>query len=40
LIFRPVANRLAVMYFSKRFGRDEILEKMPFGEPVSRDMFG
>ena len=40
LIFRPVANRLAVMYFSKRFGRDEILEKMPLGEPVSRDMFG
>jgi hypothetical protein len=39
IVFRPMPGKLAVMYFAKTVGREELLSSCELGEPVSTKMF-
>jgi hypothetical protein len=38
-VFRLVPGKLAVMYFTKPVGREELLSNYELGEPVSTKVF-
>jgi hypothetical protein len=40
IIFRPIPNRLAVMYFAKTISRAQLVAGCELGEPVSEFVFG
>lgn len=39
IVFRPMPGKLAVMYFAKTVGREELLSNCELGEPVSTKVF-
>ena len=39
IVFRPMPGKLAVMYFAKTVGREELLSSCELGEPVSIKIF-
>lgn len=40
IIFAPMPNRLAVMYFAKKVSKESLLKIRELGDPVSEQMFG
>lgn len=39
-VFRPNKDKLAVMYFTKRFEAEDFIQGCPLGGPVSKEIFG
>ena len=39
MVFRPMPGELAVMYFAKSAGPDDLLSGCELGEPVSTKVF-